>query len=64
MMMVDTRDVSRIVLDRVQLVAMLVTISSILWQKLPHFVKSKLSKKTKKVISLNELNTCPLGGIW
>ena len=62
--MVDTRDINLLGTQSEQSVPNLVPKMAVCAKKCAKLVKSKLSKNTKKVISFNELNTCPLGGIW
>ena len=62
--MVDTRDINLLGTQSEQLVTIIVTKTLNCDKNCDNFVKSKLSRNTKKVISFNDLTTCPLGGIW
>ena len=64
MILVDTRDIPRIVADRIKLVARLVALPSILWHFVPHAVTSNFSKNSKKVNSCRELNDMPAWWNW
>ncbi len=64
MNLVDTRDINLLGDHRMNFVPNLVPKMAVCAKLCAKLVKSKLSENTKKLISFNELHTCPLGGIW